>query len=148
MKKFNFQLENVLEYRQNIEDQQKEILGKAMQRVQEINCRLGELALEKDRQGKTQDRTQTIILWQREAHLQYIDSKIYDQEEILAEATRMVAKHRQKLIEASQQRKMIANIKEKRLQEYQRESAKEELNFLNEAGLVLYRRKQANELKL
>lgn len=148
MKKFNFQLQNVLEYRQNIEDQQKEVLGKAMQRVQEINCRLGELAQEKDRQGKTQNRTQTIILWQREAHLQYIDSKIYEQAEILTEAKRMAEKHRQKLIEVSQKRKMIANIKEKRLEEYQRESAKEELNFLNEAGLVLYRRTQENDLKL
>jgi flagellar FliJ protein len=140
MRKFVFQLESVLEYRQNMEDHEKNLLGRAVQKALAEEQSLDKLSL-KRQQHLTACKSSEVnltFIHQQEVHLQYIEAKINQSQEKLIEAKKKVKIHKRSLVDASKKRKMIEKIREKRLQEYRRDLAKEEQGILDEAGIAAY----------
>jgi len=143
LRKFIFPLENVLEYRQNIEEHERELLVRVIQRAQVEEKFLNELSLSREQHLNSYkpDKVNLTIMQQQEVHLQLLNSRINSQLKKLVEAKKSVEIHNRKLVDARQKRKMIENIKKKRLEEYHREQAKEEQGVLDEAGIAAYHRK-------
>lgn len=143
MSKFNFALENALKYRQSIEDREKELLARAMQKVQAEEKVAQKLNLEKQTHLESFDlyKVDLTTMQQQEAYLFSLDFRIKNQLEELEKANRTSKTHRTMVVKATSNRKILERLKEKHLEEHQLLLAKAEQKILDEVGIAAYCRK-------
>lgn len=142
MARFVYNLQNVLEVKLKLEDQQKTAFGLANARVVEEQQKLQELfAREAGYQAQLQKLTQGSINIAEikicKNAISAMKSKIRDQMIELSKAQRALERERAKLNEAMQERKMHENLREKAFQQFLEDEAKEESKITDE--LVSYR---------
>lgn len=142
MARFVYNLQNVLEVKLKLEDQQKTAFGLANARVVEEQQKLQELfAREAGYQAQLQQLTQGSInigeIKICKNAISAMKSKIRDQMIELSKAQRALERERAKLNEAMQERKMHENLREKAFQQFLEDEAKEESKITDE--LVSYR---------
>lgn len=142
MARFVYNLQNVLEVKLKLEDQQKTAFGLANARVVEEQQKLQELfTREAGYQAQLQKLTQGSINIAEikicKNAISAMKSKIRDQMIELSKAQRALERERAKLNEAMQERKMHENLREKAFQQFLEDEAKEESKITDE--LVSYR---------
>lgn len=150
MKQFKFKLETVLKVKTRIEDLRKLELGEAefrrekarleLSRCQEevtINIRLYR---EKFQQRINPDEANNYY-----QYLTWLNHQVDLASLKLQECEKEVAERRQRLIEASKEKKILEKLKEKAYQDYQAEQLNAEINFLDELGTGRFIRDQVNQ---
>jgi len=144
MKKFKFALDNILKYRQSIEDQEKELLARAMQKVQVEETVARKLDSEKHLHlSSFEIHTSNIEkIRQQESYLISLDERIKKQQKKLEQAIRTSENIRDRVVTATSNRKILENLREKQLTDYRQELARAEQNTLDEVGIASYIRKE------
>jgi len=144
VKTFKFALENILKYRQSIEDQERELLARAMQKVQLEESLSQKLDLEKHMHLSLYDVHKSNIsnMRQQESYLTSLDLRIKSQQKKLDKAIRVSDTLRVKVVNATSKRKVLESLKEKHLEEYRQELSRAEQKILDEVGISLYFRKE------
>jgi flagellar export protein FliJ len=143
MNKFKFALDNILKYRQSIEDQEKERLARAIQKVQMEENMVRKLDSEKRSQLRSfENQTANIAaMRQQESYLISLDERIKRQQKKLEQAIKVSDNIRSRVVTATSNRKILDSLKEKHLTEYRQELARAEQNMLDEVGIASYIRK-------
>jgi len=142
MKKFKFALDNILKYRQSIEDQEKELLARAMQKVQMEETIAKKLDSEKHLHLRSFETNNIEKIRQQESYLILLDERIKKQQKKLEQAIVTSTKIRDRVVTATSNRKILENLREKQLTEYRQELARAEQNILDEVGIASYIRKE------
>jgi flagellar FliJ protein len=144
MKKFKFALDNILKYRQSIEDQEKELLARAMQKVQVEETLARKLDSEKQIHLRSFEASTPNIdkIRQQESYLISLDERIKKQQKKLEQAIRTSEKIRDRVVTATSNRKVLESLRDKQLTEYRLELARAEQNMLDEVGIASYIRKE------
>jgi len=142
MKKFKFALDNILKYRQSIEDQEKELLARAMQKVQMEEAMAKKLDSEKHLHLRSFESNNIDRIRQQESYLISLDERIKKQQKKLEQAIRTSENIRDRVVTATSNRKILENLREKQLTEYRQELSRAEQNTLDEVGIASYIRKE------
>ncbi len=147
MNKFKFKLETVLKVKTRVEDLRKIELREAEFRREKARLELSrcqaevevniELYREKFRQRINPEEANSYHQYLKWLNLQ-VDLALLK----LEECEREVAVRRERLIEASKEKKILEKLKEKAYQEYQAEQLNMEIKFLDELGTGRYIRDQ------
>lgn len=147
MKKFRFALENVLKYRKSIEDQEKELLARAMNRVEQEE-RLSQ-ELDEEKRGFIKscniDQCQIGDMSHRDFYLTSLDKRIKNQQVQLDKAIKVSNNIRIKVVDATAKRKVLESLKDKQLEEYRELLSRAEQKLLDEVGISSYCRKEMNQ---
>lgn len=143
MKKFVFSLENTLQYRQRLEEQEIELLARSKQKVQAEEVLSHQLQLEKQNHLQADDGQEiSIVSMQQQAvYLEGLDFRIQNQLQQLDQAKRAFSSQRVQVIKAATKRKTLEQLKGKHLAEYQTMLSQAEQKVLDEIGITAYNRK-------
>ncbi|KUO52770.1 MAG: hypothetical protein APF76_02215 [Desulfitibacter sp. BRH_c19] len=134
---FQFPLQKLLNYKENIEEKKKEKLA----HVQDKRRILEEELLVTQRRHKlctinTPAKKVNILMFGHQlAYMEYLDGIIDEQASAVKEASFTVDKCRVEVVEASRDRKVIEKLKGKQENIYYKEMDRKELMELNEMAL-------------
>lgn len=144
MKNFKFALDNIIKYRQSIEDQEKELLVRAVQKVQMEESVVRKLDSEKHLHLSSFENQVSNIatMRQQESYLISLDERIMRQQQKLEQAKKVSDSIRARVVTATSNRKILESLKDKHLMEYRQELARAEQNMLDEVGIAAYIRKE------
>ena len=139
MKKFSFELQEVLEFR-NFEQKQAEAeLGKALAVENEINSNLNTLALQ---YAATKEKLKGSLnfdnIYTANQHIKLLD---FQKEELLKQLTQakiITEQKREILRECMKKTTALEKLKEQKLEEYKESVRKEEAAFIDELGTQGY----------
>jgi flagellar FliJ protein len=138
MAKFKFQLQTLLNIRNQQEENLKNELGKAVQRLEKEKAELHRLNFSKDRlimEFNEKSRKTTVErLKEYNAYISVLSEKIKYQKENVNSASKNVDKVREELIKAVKDRKILDKLKEKKYDEYLIEENREELKSTDETA--------------
>ena len=150
MKKFEFRLQRIMEVKEEIEKQKERDFAIAKRKALEEEYKLSEIKIQyencwKDIENKTSQQTvDTSEIRQYYQYLQKLEGDIERQFICLQETNAEVEKRRDILIEATKERKILENLKGRKLASYQEELNRVEQNFFDEiAGNQYIREKRA-----
>jgi flagellar FliJ protein len=145
LKRFQFRFQRILEIKERIEEVQKIALGEVVAVLNQEQDRL-------DRLEKTRTayrlasstlpvaRLDPSLLGINESYLLRLQREILEQRQRLAEAAARVEKQRAVLVEVTKQRRVYETLKESAVEEYEKESKRQERIELDEIGGQLYSR--------
>lgn len=146
MAKFSFRLQSVLNVKTQVEDNLKNELGKAIQRLETEKLELSRLEgslnnLVSEFNEKTKKSTVHKLIEFNE-YLSLLTSKIKLQKENVNNAALNVDKVREELVKAVKERKILDKFKEKKLEEYNQEQKKLEQKTNDE--VASYKHKESS----
>jgi len=146
MAKFIFKLEAVLNVKRQQEENIKNELGKAIQRLEAEKQKLARLERNKeeiiDEFNNKAKKTTVHKLIEFNSYLSLLKSKISRQKERVNKAALDVDKIREELVKAVQERKILEKLKEKKYDEYLIEQKKLEQKTNDE--IVSYKHKESS----
>ncbi|TCL66543.1 flagellar FliJ protein [Hydrogenispora ethanolica] len=139
MKKFKFRLESVLQLKVRFEELCLQKLGAAEQLREKAQ---NELAVCRGRIAETlrfyreqlQNRFDPRISESYYSYLNWLNLEREKAVLLLAQREAEVAEARQRLLEASRERRVVEKLKEKAYRDYRAEELRDEINFLDELG--------------
>jgi flagellar FliJ protein len=134
MKAFIFRLEKLLNLRKHYEDEAKMELGKAVGVLAEIEGRITALAAERVRAAAAQFRPENSAI-EIQQYMFYLVRLDCTKERLLNEAAIAeikVEEAREAFLEASRERKVLDNLKEKKQKEYHKQKLEEETKVLDD----------------
>lgn len=137
MKKFQFNLDTVLRYKQQVMDEIQNEYSAALLRVQKQEERLHEAEREyaelnmEFRRAESEGITIAEAL-RYENGLRFLEMKIHKEEQLLEECRKKAEEKRQQLVAARQDTSSLEKLKEKKLETYQKEMQKSEELFIEE----------------
>lgn len=142
MAKFVFSMQNLLNMKEKIEEQEKNNYGRANMRLQEANEKL---SLLQDRQQEAQVRLSEIIvsvldvseIRQRENAVEILKMYVRQQEIVVLQREREAEEARERLNEAMKERKTFEKLREKAFEAFVAEENRKEQKEVDE--LVSYR---------
>ena len=147
-KRFIYNLQSVLKYRNIREDQEKEAFGKAEQKYKEELKKEEEIKhfqTEKYSElrgqisdGKSIDFQQVLM---RKSHLEVLKGQVEEQEKTREEAEEKKEEKREDLVKAVKDRKILDKDKEKKKEQWEKVMKKAEEEFLNEVATIAHVRK-------
>lgn len=139
MERFNFGLQRVLDFKINIEEKKKEEFVKALKNSIAQEKKLKYLLDEKSSSSKQILKFKTSLEYQNfSRYMEYIDNKIENQRYKLQEANEKLEDCKKELIKSTADRKILDKLKEKALEEFEREEAKKEQKLNDDFALFSY----------
>lgn len=150
-KRFKFKLQSILDYKQQIEDEEKEKLAKLMQEEQKAKEYLETLKQNREREvfnlkEKQQEGTLNIDeLKLIHNHIQYLGVQIENQKIKISNLQKKIEEQRQKLMEATKERKSYEKLKEKQQERFLQEIETEERKMIDELATTRHIRRQMQE---
>lgn len=150
MRRFKFQLEQLLRLKHWKEEEAKKALAEEVQALEKLQARLTELqgevasVIESDRAGEGD----VVDFRGRMGILQYtrhLGGLIASQHDDIAQQGERLKEKSDLLLKAMQERKALEKLKEKRLEEYKSERNRFEYANLDEASAGFLRRRAAEE---
>lgn len=146
-KKFRFTLQALLEHRQRLEDDAKNIWlseqAKVLQ-LEEEHRRIGQEVLRsRDLRGAWQYSSGEDLM-NRQFLFEHSLSQLEKARQAMEAQRKIVAEKREAMIFASKERKAMEILRDKQKEEFQREQNKKEQKFLDELGSSLAARKHKN----
>ncbi len=143
MAAFSFRLQKVLNYKQQVEDQKKQELFhllKIFYEEEKVLHRLNELLLQTLSEFETKQEgdldIQELLFYS--AYIARVNREIEAQREKLVKLAHKIEKKRGEVIEASKERKILEQLREKKYKEFQRTEGRREQKFLDEIGNNAY----------
>lgn len=137
MNRFQFRMENILSVREKLEEKRKQEYTDAFNKLQK-EIELKQLLINKsnsifsDLRKKMLESISLKEIIISNNYVDFLKSKIIEQEQNVLAASKYAEKKRQELIEASKQKKMLEKLKEKYWLEYLNDINKEEQKSIDE----------------
>lgn len=143
MAKFVFNLQSLLNVKIQIEDNLKNELGKAMQKLEKERERLRQIEFERSElisqvSGESSRGIMVGKLKEYGAFIAFLKEKEELQKENINYAQNVVDKYREQLLKIVQEKEMLEKLKEKKYQEYLKEQFKEEQKINDEITSYKY----------
>lgn len=143
MKKFSFKLATLLSYREREEQFAQREFAIVQKELENLFAELQKWHEEKTQTEQILQRKQKAGTFVKDLteYFQYLDlirKKIAIQQDKIIKAQNIMAKKRQKLIEARKHREILDKLKEKHYAEWQKTGAYHEDRFLDEIALSRY----------
>ena len=136
MAKFIFKLQTLLKVKIQMEDNLKNDLGKAIQKLEEEKAKLRRLEFEKSRYimefNEKSRKTTVNNLIKFNNYISFLAVKILNQKENINLASRNVDKIREELIKIVKEREIMDKLKEKKYGVFQKEQLKDEQRLNDE----------------
>ncbi len=137
MKQFQFSLDKVLTYKEQIEENLRNEQAELLHRIASEESRLQDLHQEysdyaEDLQSKKEEGCTVPTMQMYEAYMVNLDFKIRRSKQVIENLRKREEEKRQEVIQAKVERSSIDKIKEKRLNEYGVEVRKAEEQFIEE----------------
>lgn len=151
MAKFVFKFQTILELKIQIEENLKNELGKAIQKLElEKEILRG---IEQEREASIDEFNEvssqgTVVEKLREytSYISYLKGRIELQKENVNYAQNDVDRYREQLIAAMQEREMLEKLREKKHEEYMKEQLKQEQKEIDEVVSFKYAKRLNNGL--
>ncbi|MDD2889855.1 MAG: flagellar FliJ family protein [bacterium] len=127
MKRFEFRLDKVMNYKKNIEEMKKQELAQAMRLLLEAQIKASQLKKYKSCQLEEMTELQEDDIYTRLLYDKYIlalNFHIKTAEELIAERMLLSEQKRLELVEASKARRIFEKLKEKKIEEFNYERNK------------------------
>ncbi len=145
LKKYRFSLQNVLNHRINLEEERERIFALAMQSLMseqkkleyieaKITKEIHELSVVETRSFSSQD------FIDYEKYIVFLENKKTEQQKKICEAKSVVELEREKLIDATKNRKVLERLKEKGMKKYLLDVNRLEQIELDEIAVLKYAR--------
>lgn len=145
-KSFKFRLQNILDYKQKREDEEKEKLAKLMQALSAEEKVLSNfqhmLAREKEEYREKQ-RVGTLNLDELKmyhAYIKKIENDIVFQTQKIQKLKVEIENQRQQLLKATQEKKVFEKLKDKHHEDFVKEIEEEERKMIDELATVRYKK--------
>ncbi len=153
MKKFNFRLQRVLEIKQTIEDVKRRNFNEARQLLETEQNKLADFKAKeisyRDKLNKKRIEGASLeIIRMYYKFFSALSTMLQYQKRRIIAAQEEVDKRRNILLEAVRERRVLENLKEKKLLEYNYEANREEQNFLDEISMAGTIRKMSSKTSL
>ncbi len=137
MTQFHYRLQSVLNVREQLEDDAKNKLAGQVRKLNEEEKRLKTIHGEKDKcfaniVKMSGEGVNVAKLCQYNHYLSSINGRLDQQVQSVNQATQNVDIHREKLIEAAKDKKILETLKEKELQTFLQEQLKKEEKRIDE----------------
>ncbi len=137
MAKFTYKFESILKLKVQLEDNQKNELGKSVKRYEKEKSYLGHINNEMsycvERINKELANTITVNeMLIHNNYIEYLKTAANRQKEVVKEALQNVDIQREKLIEIVKERKTLEKLKERKYEEYLKEADIEEQKVIDE----------------
>jgi len=144
MPKFNFKLQPLLKVKSQLEDNLKNVLGKAIQKLEMEKAALRSLESKKDRYinefNEKSRKTTVDKLIKFNNYISFLIVKINRQKENVNCAYQNVDKIREELIKIVKERKILDKLKERNYEIFRQEQLKEESKIVD--GIISFKQKR------
>ena len=150
MKRFRFRFQRVLELKESVEESRKIALGEAVEVLNREQLQLDrlqqtrQLYLEASR-GAPAARLDSPLLGLNASYLQRLQREIEEQKGHIGQVEAIVAERRERLLEATKERRVYEILKEKALEAHRKEQQRQERIQLDEVGEQLYARRRSED---
>lgn len=144
MRAFKYSLENVLEFRKNLEEEEKQKFAQVQNEYlrQKNILRAYEEKLDAALTSQVSNKRGKVYeLKSRQQYINFLQEKIEFQEQVVMRAEEAMESRRQQLISAQKDRKMIEKHKEKALIRYNFDMDQMEQKTIDELALYSHMRK-------
>jgi len=150
MKKFRYKMENLLQVKIKLEDQEKIAYGNTRMRLSKEEETLAKLherkaAYEDELRQLRSNRLDIVSIRRSEEAIKILEEKIQQQTLIVKNWEKRLEVARIRLNEAVQQRKIQEKLKEKAFEEYQKEYEAEEQKEIDQLNSYRYSNPMLNE---
>jgi len=139
MKKFNFKLEPLLEYRQRLEDILRKDLAEVGRllaieeaKLQGLRDMHSNSIKEVERLKGEDNNTEELMLYYN--YLVGLKSYIEEQSQMVAKSKQIYEKQRQKLVESAKERKTVELVKERAQSQHESDENKEDQKITDDIG--------------
>lgn len=150
-KSFKFRLQTILDYKKDLEDQEKEKLAKILAKIEEAIAYKHHLQVTRQNatvELKEKQRAGGIDVNQLRFYTNYLkklDNDIVQAELEIQKLRAMEKKQREALLEAAKQRQVYEKLKEKHKEEFDEEQAEIERKLIDELATIKFARKIMQE---
>jgi flagellar FliJ protein len=150
-RRFHFQLEQILNYRQQIEDARRKELSQAKSELLRVQDNWKEHQKETDDfldRFRELEKAGGFTVEEVVSYSEYKDRMFREQKRLQTKeknAEEEVEKRRLEAVRASQERQLLKNLKEKQKQAHRAEVSKEEQNFLDDISSGAFIRRDRAE---
>lgn len=137
-------MENVLEYRKNIEEAEKQQFAEIQREYLDEKNRLEELEQKLHNATSSQLKNsgrKVIDLKNLQQYIIYLQEKFEVQKQLVLQTEKKLEAKRQQLLSVQRDRKMMERHREKALERYRMELEQEEQKTIDELALYAYMRK-------
>lgn len=139
MRGYNFQLENILEWRTNIEKSTIEKFALIQREVEDQKQLLSNLIKEHDNAKRNKSYRSILEIRQHHIYIEDLEQKVEINEILLEGIKERLEEARQDLLAAQKDRKVMEKLKEKDLEEYLSKQKSIEQKELDEIGILNYK---------
>lgn len=153
-KSFKFRLQTILNYKQDIEDQEKEKLAKILAELEQAISYKHHLEMQKD-QARLELREKQKAGGIDVGSLRFYTNYLKKIDNDIIEATLNIERirfrekeQRQALLKAAQDRQAYEKLKEKHKEEFEAEEAEKERKLIDELATIKFARKQMEEQQM
>ncbi|GBC95408.1 hypothetical protein HRbin16_01197 [bacterium HR16] len=139
MRRFEFSLQKVLDYRQRREEQAIRAFMEAQAQLLHEQAVLHKLIVEREQCLRRSHRHQHLVvelLDVEQTYLSALEERIEAQRERVAEAEKVVEEKREALIEAQRERKALERLREKHYEQWRQEILRTEQKVLDDLATV------------
>lgn len=143
-KVFKFKLQSILEHKKKVEEEEQRVLArlKEIQRKEQEKMELLKMTKVTEMEALVEKSAQGFLnvseIQMYHVHLKRLDREIADQEMVLQRMAAEVEDQRQRLIQASQDKKTYEKLKEKHKTSFESAIEEEERKFIDELATMRY----------
>ena len=143
MNRFRFRLQNVLKYREALEEKKMREFGVSMshlRREEEHYERISDSIqeLDKEREEESKGSVNVRILVQGYYYSRLLDRKKSEQKKSVERAEKVVEVRRNELSEATRRRKVLEKLREKKVEEYNTDVIREEQALIDDSATIRF----------
>ena len=140
MKKFDFRLKRVLDYRQLVKKESERDFAKKTGRLRTLEQELDEIIEAQDKALFNPKQRVTMAEFSLvEQYQERLQEELAKQRQLVESASKEVEEARQVYIEKSIETSILENLKDKKLEDYKLDTRREERKDLNEMTVQRYR---------
>lgn len=139
MRRFEFSLQKVLDYRQRREEQALRAFAEAQAQLAHEQALLESLQHEREaclHRSQRRHRLKVQMLTVEQTYLSALEERIEEQRERVAQAQRLLEERRAALLEAQRERKALERLREKQYEQWRQEMLRVEQNALDELATM------------
>jgi flagellar FliJ protein len=150
-KSFKFRMQTILDHKQDVEDKEKEKLGKILQKLEQAMMYLASLEQKRDHtrlELKEKQRAGGIKIEDLKiinAYLKKLDNDIINARLMIEQIKAEERLQRAALLRAAQDRQAFEKIKEKHKQQFDEEENEKERKLIDELATIKFARAQMEE---
>lgn len=138
MKKFDFQLEKVKRYKENVDKTNQQMFVRALDLLREQEKKLDSMLQEVEEVCRKETQKEKVILFEKIAaanYLTYMNSKIREQQAVVEDCRKDAEEKRLTMEKGHLEKKTYDKLRDLAYRDYQKRAAKQEQRQLDEVAI-------------